>query len=233
MAQRPTPQKTLRDTRGKEETMTIDINEGVLYSSPEHSSRSGVVRTSVIERTVGSPTITVRSTSNFAKGVLGEPESVTPYHLLWKLGIRSFNHNTLFAPGEINAHYSVRSYLWALEYWGENVFIATWPKASYPGAKQYPFPKRGKKTQFGHRWNGKSYRPEYAFVALLDIIGWDEEDVIHFVWRVNQLPQPQRLPALRRTAAHYLQNPKDCFAPDGFWTLIYDGGSGFNQFKLL
>lgn len=213
--------------------MTINIHEGVLYSSPKHSSQSGVVRTSVVERTVGSPTITVRSTSNFMKGVLGEPKSVTPYHLLWNLGIRSFNHGNASLTGEINAHYSVRSYLWALEYWGENVFIAKWPEAQYPGAQKYPFPKRGRKTPFGHRWNGQSYRPEYAFVALLDIIGWDDEEVTDFVWRIKQLPQPQRLPALRRTATFYLRNPVDCFAPNGFWTLIYDGGSGFNPFKLL
>ncbi|GEM_PF-3013676 len=195
--------------------------EGVLHSSPTCPCLYEVV----VERASTSPTVTLRSV--LRKGVLGEAESVTPFHMMWRLGIQAFNPDNPRATGKFNAHFSVHSYLWAMEYYGLMAYVAKWPRTQR-------WPKRdGVLTPYGYRWGGTAYRPEYAFVALLSFIGWREDVVESFVARMLAQPAYVRLALLRRTAAWYLQNQENAYARNGFHSLCFDGGSGYNDFTLF
>ena len=191
--------------------MSKDV--GVLYSSPKCSTLSA----HVVERASSSPTITVRAV--IKEGELSEAMSVTPYHMMSRLGIGAFNHmNGATKNGDIDAHYSVHSYLWAMEYYGLMAYIAKWPAGR-------PFPTRSLfREPYGHRWGGTAYRPEYAFLAILSFMGWEYDEVQDITARMLALPREMRLPVLRKTAAHYLQNPVDAYASNGFHGLTYNGG---------
>lgn len=195
---------------------TNKIRLGVRRSTPRCRSLSVYT----VDRATSSPTVTI--TPIMGSGQYGSPRSVTPYHLMGRLGIRGYNHVRAGAVGDIDAHYSVHSYLWAMEYFGYEVYVRTWPENhDFPGSK-------GTLTPHGRRWLGRAYRPEYAFLALLSFLGWEEDGVVWFISDMRRLSRMSRLPTLRRTAVHYLQNPRDSGAPNGFWTLAYDGGSGVN-----
>ncbi|MBI4437601.1 hypothetical protein HY631_01480 [Candidatus Uhrbacteria bacterium] len=194
---------------------------GVRHAQPTCPNLSEAV----IERTTASPTVTVASV--IRDGVLDTPQAVTPYHLMWRLGIRAYNHMDPMKTGDIDANFSVHSYLWAMEYYGFMTYIRRWPEGRQ-------FAKRdGVLTKYGYRYGANVYRPEYAFVSLLSFIGWDQDEVALFVEDMNRLVPHERLPALQRIAARYLQNTRDSYAPDGFHSLCFDGGSGYNDFRLV
>ncbi len=199
-------------TRAEVRHMSKEV--GVLHSMPKCPTLSA----HVVERTSSSPTITVQAV--IGEGRLSGVMSVTPYHMMSRLGIGAFNPmNGPTQRGDIDAHYSVHSYLWAMEYYGLMVYIAKWPAGR-------PFPTRSLvRDPYGYRWGGTSYRPEYAFLAILSFIGWNSDEVQNITGRMLALPWEMRLPALRKTAAHYLQNPVDAYAENGFHRLTDTGGS--------
>lgn len=186
---------------------------GVLHCRPKCPTLSA----HVVERASRSPTITVRAV--IGEGKLSEFMSVTPYHMMGRLGIGAFNHmNAPTKHGDIDAHYSVHSYLWAMEYYGLMAYIAKWPAG-------HSFPTQSLvREPYGYRWGGSAYRPEYAFLAILSFMGWDSDEVQNITGRMLALPRGARLSALQKTAAHYLQNPVDAYAPNGFHRLTDTGG---------
>lgn len=101
-----------------------------------------------------------------------------------------------------------------MEYYGFMTYIAKWPK-------ERSWPKRdGVLTPYGYRFGAHAYRPEYAFVALLSFMGWNEPKVVGFVRDMLALPRRKRLAALQKTAAYYLQDPVDANSKTGFHSLV-------------
>jgi len=195
------------------EVRRMNKEVGVLHSLPKCPTLSA----HVVERQSCSPTITVRAV--IGEGTFSEAMSVTPYHMMSCLGIGAYNHMIgATKHGDIDAHYSVQSYLWAMEYYGLMAYIAKWPAGR-------PFPTRSLiREPYGYRWGGTAYRPEYAFMAMLSFMGWGTEEVQDIVRKMLTLPREMRLPVLRKTAAHYLQNPVDAYAENGFHRLVDSGG---------
>ena len=150
--------------------------------------------------------------------------SITPYHLARTLGIVVLGDRDIVASGAaskdlvarelaMDMHYSVISYLWALRYYGIDPVILEWSAGKR-------FRTNTRKIAGENVWNGPTYRPSYAMIGMALIgSGWTGFQAFGSEFRT--IPEARRIPALRTTAAFYLQNPVDSFSQtNGFHALV-------------
>lgn len=170
----------------------------------------------IVDRDSHSPTLTCTDAES------GHVWRVTPCRILESYGIRVLRGDEPFLPGDMDVHYSVLTYLWALEVYGWGPVVRRWPAQNIPRSAYCMEPRVP-----------SVFRLEYAFVFLLSFVGDCDPCVaairrhVRGIWSTEE-----RLCELQRLARHYVRQQvkpvpgeygDSMYCPDGFLTLLRAG----------